>query len=127
MITRVCNVNVPDAIDGDPIRLGKLSLAAPFRSYNAKKRAGRREFFDPPVTGIGDQNISTSINSNSSGRIKLSSANSLSALKRVSRTLRQEVNSGVARECRSHLLKLRNVLVRDVQYIKRSYSSAKGK
>ena len=35
MITRVCYVDVPDAIDGDPIRLGKLSLATPFGSYDA--------------------------------------------------------------------------------------------
>ena len=71
----------------------------------------RREFFDATVAGIGDQNVSVGINSNSSGRIKLPLAGSLSAFKHVSYTFAGTRELGgdyrSSRKCAHALLKLR--------------------
>src|SRR6266496_1208812 len=99
-------------------------MATPFGSYDAQKRASWRELFDPPVTSVGDQNISVAINTHSGRRIKLSVVGSLAAFEHGSRTFRQRAGlrrrrPGRSRQ-RSHaLLKLANILVRDIQHVKR--------
>ena len=45
-------------------------MATPFGSYDAQKCASWREFFDPLITGIGDKDVSGSINCNGPRRIK---------------------------------------------------------
>src|SRR6266699_4962477 len=112
-------------------------MAASFRSHSTKKGAGRREFFDAPVIRIRDHNISAGINSNSRRRIKFSFSGSSAAFKHVSYTFRERTE--LRRRCRRYLierssrqgahalLKLWNVLGRDVQHVERPYSSAKGK
>src|SRR5206468_13006287 len=70
MITRVCNVDVPDPIDGDPVRLAYFFLRTPFCCYDGQKRAGRRERFDAAMTGMRPRNSSPSNDSISSRRIK---------------------------------------------------------
>src|SRR6266496_5612238 len=101
-------------------------MAAPFASYSAEKGTGRREFLDAPVPGIGDQNVSVAIKSNSSWRIKLPLARSLSAFRHVSHPFAQGTELGSCRKCAYAVLKLLNVLVRNVQYVKRPYFAAKG-
>src|SRR4030095_7059946 len=68
------DINVARAINCDPIGRFKLS-------YAGKESAGRREFFDAPIAGVGAQTISIAINSHCSRRIKLPPANAVSALK----------------------------------------------
>src|SRR5262249_32599299 len=104
-----------------------LSRAGSLGSQDAEKGTRSRELLDPTVVGVGNQNISTFINSNSSRRIKLPFASSLSALKRVTWNLRQGSELRSRPECAHALLKLWNVLARDIQYVKRSCSSPKGK
>ena len=83
---------------------------------------------------VGNENISISINSNSGGRIQLRLASSLSAFRHVSCSFEQGTEPGKLglwhlnrslREYAYGLLKLLNVLVRDVQHVKGSYSSGK--
>src|SRR5262249_62351021 len=66
-----------------------LSIACSFDSHTAQKSAGRRELLDSAVVGIGDQNVSIGIDSDSSWRIKLSLIGSSATLKEGSRSFRQ--------------------------------------
>ena len=119
-----CYVNIASPINRDSIRLSQLPVAASFASYGAKKGASRREFLDTAVIRVGDQNISVGISSNSCRGIKLSVVGSLAAFEHGSRTFRQRAGlkrrrPGRSRQ-RSHaLLKLANILVRDIQHVKR--------
>src|SRR5438552_9851015 len=45
-------------------------MATSFGSNEAQKRASWRELFDPPVTGVGDENVSGTVNCNGPWRIK---------------------------------------------------------
>ena len=100
-------------------------MATPFGSYDAQKCAGRREFFDASVTRVGDQNISVAINSNSGRRIKLSLCRFPYRLRNMLVALsgRELSCSGLiersSRQAAHALLKLMNVLVRDIQDVKR--------
>src|SRR6266516_7544248 len=135
MIRGLCDVDVARAINCDSIRLSQLSVAIASSAYARNESSAWREFLDATVNRVGDQNVSVAINSNSSGRIKLSFARSLSAFRHVSYPFGQGTEPGKLgprrlksslRECAHALLKLLNVLVRDVQYVKCSYSSTKG-
>ena len=119
IVGHFCHVNIASAVDGDPIRLSQLPMAASFRSYNAQKGAGRREFFDAPVIRVGDQNISVGINSDSHRRIKLSLVGSSAAFEHGSRTFRQGAELGRRRPGRSRqrphaVQELTNVFVTDI-------------
>src|SRR6266496_6076384 len=99
-------------------------MATPFGSYDAQKRASWRELFDPPVTSVGDQNISVAINTHSGRQIKLSLVGSSTAFEHVS-TFGQRTDlfgyliEGSRRQGAHASLKLMNVLVRDIQDVKR--------
>src|SRR6476619_3363296 len=106
-------------------------MATLFGSYDAQKCASWREFFDPPVTRVGDQNISVAINTQSGRGIKLSLVVSSAALEHVSIFGQRTELFGYlierSRRQGTHAsLKLLNVLVRDIQDVKRPYPSAKG-
>src|SRR6266496_1019822 len=99
-------------------------MASSFASYSAEKGASRREFLDTAVIRVGGQNISVGINSDSSRRIKLSLVGSLAAFEHGSNTFRQGAKLRRRRPGRSgqrcHAsLKLANVLVRNIQHVKR--------
>src|SRR6266446_4749452 len=127
MIASICHVDVATPVNCNPIRDRQLFLAADLVFHSAEKRAGRREFLDAPVTGVNHQNISLAINCNPYRRIKLPLACALATLKHVSYIPRQGGQLGSSRERPYAILKLTNVLVRDVQNIKASYSPTKGK
>src|SRR5260370_34781324 len=55
-------------------------MATPFGSYEAQKCASRREFFNSPVTGVGDEDVSGAIDCNAPRRIKPTLPSPLSPL-----------------------------------------------
>jgi hypothetical protein len=67
MIRSFRDVNVANPVNGDPIRFSELSVPASFGSDTSEKGASWREFLDPAVTRIGDQNIAVGINGNPYG------------------------------------------------------------
>ena len=114
-----CDVNVARTVNGDPIRRFKWS-------YARNESAVWREFLDAPVICVRDQNISISINSNSSRWIKLSLASSSSTFRQVSYPFARGIEIRSWRKCAYALLKLLNIPIRDVQHVKCPYSSLKG-
>src|SRR6516165_2977011 len=127
MIGRVGDINIARPIDCYPIRISQLSGADPLGSQGAEKGTRSRQLLDETIVSVGNQNISTSVNSNSSGRIKLPFASSLSAFKHVHWTFRLGTELRSRRECAHALLKVWNILSGDVQHVERSCFSPEGK
>src|SRR5438046_7154135 len=114
----VCHVDVASPVDGDAVRCTQLSVADSPNSHHAEKGARRREFLDSSIIGVCYENVSIAINGNSCRRIKLSIACARATLKHVSYTLGQGGQLGGSRERPYAILKLTDVLVRDVYNIK---------
>src|SRR5262249_8009062 len=85
----VRHVDVAGAVDGNPVRCAQLSVADSFNSHRAEKGAARSEFLDSTVVGVGYQNASGGINSNSRRAVKLTCIAPSTAVNHVTDTLGQ--------------------------------------
>src|SRR6266702_2770594 len=97
--------------------------------YAGNERSAWREFLDAPVASVGDQNVAVEINRNSSRGIKFPLSDAFAAFKHISHTSRYCAGCDLNRSTRqfAHLfLELANIVVRNLQYVKRPYSAAKG-